>query len=437
MQLPELSVLEKGIVHGVLMDNSLLESPDVLSLRGEHFASLGFSFVWDAIRQVFEQHKGVDYPLLLPFLSRPNWPRHVTMQTLIELDQYRLAPQVFRAAVREVQKQFVVRQLRLQLSEALQDLQRAADPAALMTGLQESFENLRVVQSPSESILIGEAVQGSVERLSQKIHMNGVSTGFKCLDDMHWYFQNGTLTVVAGRPGMGKSTAFTQFCQNAALKGRTPLLFSFEDGLEDVADRSLIRMSQVPRAHFQAGLREFNQRKVDQAISRLTPLPYHLNDRDRQIDQLIAQCHRMVKQHGVDVIFIDQLSHLSVSRMPPGVENRNHLYGWFCSQLIHEVAKPLNVPVVVASQLKRIDPYTDKESGLKMARTPDLSDLRDSGELENYAYRALGIHRPEYYDELNRPSEADFLVLKNRNGPTGTVTVAADMSLYTFSEMGA
>lgn len=434
MKLPSLPVLEKGIIHGVLADSALLHEPEILTLKSEHFFNHSVGTIWEFIRVAYQEHGSTGYELLHPYLQHPKWPQDISLTKLLDFDKCAISYPVFRAAVREVQKAWVIRELQREFAQGIRSLNDLADPNSLMTALQGKFDLLRNVQAPSGVLTLGEVAQGSPERLTQKVGMNGVSTGFRCLDARNFYWQNSTLSILGGRPGMGKSTIFSQFCQNAALMGNTPLLFTFEDGPEDTADRSLIRMSGVPRKLFQQGLHVHNQQRVQKALSRLTDLPFHVNDADRHIDRLIAHSHRMVKQHGINVIFIDQLSHIEVSRMPIGVENRNQLLGWICKQLIHEVAKPLNVPVILASQLQRVDTVKDKDTGFTVAPEPGLQSLRDSGELENHAYRALAIHRPEYYDSRNRPGEADLILLKNRNGPADRVTVNANMELYTFEE---
>ncbi len=258
--------------------------------------------------------------------------------------------------------------------------------------------------------------------------LRGIPTGFADLDQLTSGLLGGQVIVVAGRPSMGKSTLAAQLAGNAAIKHNIPAaVFSLEMGTVELTMRWLSEHARVPLHIYRSGrLSDDDWTKTARAMGRISEAPLFVDDTvGLTLTEIAAKSRRLVQQHGVRVIVVDQISLIST---PGNAENRQ-LQVATLSRGLKILAKQLGVVMIVVAQLNRNpDGRADKR--------PQLSDLRESGQIEADADLVILLHRDDYYDkESPRAGEADFIVAKHRNGPTDTITVAAQLHLSRFVDM--
>jgi len=258
--------------------------------------------------------------------------------------------------------------------------------------------------------------------------MTGIPTGFTDLDRLLNGLHAGQLVVVAGRPGLGKSTASMDFARNAAVRfNLASVIFSLEMSKVEIVMRLLSAESRVPLHVLRSGqLSDDDWTKLARRMGEISEAPLFVDDTPNMtLMEIRAKARRLKQRHDLKLVIVD---YLQLMTSPKRVESRQQEVADL-SRGLKLLAKEIECPVVAVSQLNRgPEQRTDKR--------PQLSDLRESGSIEQDADVVLLLHREDYYDkESPRAGEADFIVAKHRNGPTDTITVAAQLHLSRFVDM--
>ena len=258
--------------------------------------------------------------------------------------------------------------------------------------------------------------------------MTGVPTGFADLDALLNGLHAGQLIVVAGRPGLGKSTAAMDFVRHAAVRhGLASAIFSLEMSKVEIVMRILAAEARVPLHVLRSGqLSDDDWTKLARRMGEISEAPLFVDDTpNMNLMEIRAKARRLQAAARPAPVVVD---YLQLMTSPKRVESRQQEVADL-SRGLKLLAKEIDCPVVAVSQLNRgPEQRTDKR--------PQLSDLRESGSIEQDADVVILLHRDDYYDkESPRAGEADFIVAKHRNGPTDTVTVAAQLHLSRFVDM--
>lgn len=255
----------------------------------------------------------------------------------------------------------------------------------------------------------------------------GVPTGFADLDDLTNGLHPGQMIIVAGRPAMGKSTLGLDFARSASIKnGATSAIFSLEMSRNEIIMRLLSAEARVPLQHIRNGsMTEQDWMRLARCQSEMSDAPLYIDDSPNlSLMEIRAKCRRLKQRHDLKLVVVDYLQLMTSGRK---VESRQQEVSEF-SRSLKLLAKELEVPVIAISQLNRgPEQRTDKR--------PMVSDLRESGSLEQDADVVLLVHREDFYDADSRPGEADLIVGKHRNGPTKTITVAFQGHYSRFVDM--
>jgi replicative DNA helicase len=258
--------------------------------------------------------------------------------------------------------------------------------------------------------------------------MAGVPTGFADLDRLTNGLHPGQLIIVAARPGLGKSTFGLDVARSASIRnGLTSAVFSLEMSKIEITMRLLSAEARVPLHHLRSGqLSEDDWTKLARRIGEVSEAPLFIDDSPNMtMMEIRAKARRLRQRHDLRLVVIDYLQLMTGNKR---VESRQQEVAEL-SRGLKLLAKELEVPVIAASQLNRgPEQRTDKR--------PQLSDLRESGSIEQDADMVLLLHREDYYEkESPRAGEADFIVAKHRNGPTDTITVAFQGHFSRFVDM--
>ena len=268
-----------------------------------------------------------------------------------------------------------------------------------------------------------------LEELSRKdVGLTGTPSGFADLDSLTGGFQHGNLIVVAARPSMGKSSLATNIAENAAIDHGVPVaLFSLEMSEAELAHRFIASQARVSSDELRKGrVRGDRWPKVLNAVEKLASAPIYLDDSsDIGVLEMRAKARRLHARHGLGLIVVD---YLQLVRPDTRADSRVEQVGQI-SRGLKILARELDIPVIAVSQLSRA-----VES--RNPPIPMLSDLRESGQVEQDSDVVMFIYRDEYYNaESERLGEADLIVAKHRNGPTRDVVVAFQGHYSRFVDM--
>nr|WP_323793858.1 replicative DNA helicase [Nocardioides sp.] len=256
----------------------------------------------------------------------------------------------------------------------------------------------------------------------------GVPTGFADLDDLTNGLHSGQMIIVAARPAMGKSTLALDFCRAASIHNNlTSCFFSLEMTRSEISMRLLSAEAKVPLNHIRNGKMDSSDwDKLARHMGKVSGAPMFIDDSPNMtMMEIRAKARRLKQRHDLQLIVIDYMQLMSSGRK---VESRQLEVSEFSRQ-IKLLAKELEIPIIALSQLNRgPEQRADKR--------PMMSDLRESGSLEQDADMVILLHRDDAYEkESTRPGEADLLVVKHRNGATRDITVAFQGHYSRFVDM--
>ena len=271
----------------------------------------------------------------------------------------------------------------------------------------------------------------TIERLFQKKELvTGVPSGFKELDRMTAGFQPSDLIIIAGRPSMGKTAFCLNVAQYAAIENKIPVaVFSLEMSKEQLVIRMLCSEAHVEGTRLRTGyLNESDWPKLTIAAGNLSEAPIYIDDTAAlSVLELRAKARRLKSDHGLGMVIID---YLQLMKGRARVENRQQEISEI-SRSLKALSKELSIPVIAVSQLSR---KTEERTGNR----PQLSDLRESGAIEQDADLIIFIYRDEIYnraeDNPNR-GKAEVIIGKQRNGPIGKIDLAFLDKFTTFKDL--
>ena len=273
--------------------------------------------------------------------------------------------------------------------------------------------------------------QSDLEKLSQKKGtITGLSTGFYDIDNLTSGLHPNELIIIAARPAMGKTAFALNLVMNAAMnQDKAVALFNMEMPAEQLAMRMLSSLGQIKQNKLRTGNLEHDDwKRINEAISRFADTKLYIDDTaGMTISEIKAKCRRLASQKdGLALIVIDYLTLIQGSAKYQG--NRQQEVSEI-SRSLKTLAMELQVPVVALAQLSRgVEAREDKR--------PMLSDLRESGSIEQDADIVAFLYRDDYYNkqdsELNPVSESEFIVAKHRNGPTRTINLIFQRDTSTF-----
>jgi replicative DNA helicase len=266
---------------------------------------------------------------------------------------------------------------------------------------------------------IRDVLGATIDRLDM-LHQNqgqltGVSTGYNDLDRMTAGLQPGDLVIVAGRPSMGKTTFALNIAEHAAISANTPVaIFSMEMSREQLTMRMISSIGRVDQSHLRTGnFGDEDWARINSAIAQMKSAPIYIDDSGALTPtEVRARARRLKRERGgLGLIVIDYLQLMQVS----GTKENRATEISEISRSLKALAKELQAPVIALSQLNRgVEQRTDKK--------PVMSDLRESGAIEQDADVIIMIYREEVYEpETPRKGIADIIVTKQRNGPIGEV----------------
>jgi replicative DNA helicase len=293
---------------------------------------------------------------------------------------------------------------------------------------------LKVDEQATQYAPIGNDVEGFWDDLDAAMRgtgkANGILTGLTDFDALTMGLHPGQFIVIGARPAMGKSTLALDFARSAAIKqGKTVAFFSLEMSRKEIAQRMFSAEARVALHHLRTGaVSEADQNKLASCNSRVANAPLVVDDSPNlTFMEIRSRARRIAQRQGLDMLILDYLQ-LTQAGTTRRAENRQQEVSDI-SRNLKLLAKELEIPVIALSQLNRgPEGRTEKK--------PLVSDLRESGAIEQDADIVILLHREDVYEkETPRAGEADLIVGKHRNGPTATITVAFQGHYSQFVDM--
>ncbi|MEW4528844.1 MAG: replicative DNA helicase [Maioricimonas sp. JB045] len=409
---------ERSVLGSVLLANDVLD--DVISvIQSRHFYSDPHQKIFQAIHDMYEDGiRGIDAVTLGHELQKRGELEDVGgpayLVQILETVPHAAHAEYYAKIVRE---KWLQRSLIDACTESLREAYHGSD--AIEEILTRSEKRIFSIAEQQEGIdrmgmrdILEDTFERIFERMDQEGSISGIPTGFNGLDDMTSGFQPSELLVLAARPSMGKTALVCNFALAVAKAKRGVLLFSLEQSRMELAERLLCIQAKVNGHKLRQGdLDEMDQHSLMEAANELRECPLFIDDTaGRTMSQIAAVGRRLKRSSGLNLIIIDylQLIESDDKNMPREQQIAT------ITRRLKFLAKELSAPVIALAQLNRgVEQREDKR--------PRLSDLRESGAIEQDADIVMFLHRPEAYDPEDRPGEADLIIAKNRSGPIGTV----------------
>ncbi len=411
---------EKSLLGSVLIDEeTLADITEHVTLKD--FYEKRHSLIYDAMMRLYEKRKPVDLLTLTDELKRKKELEDVGGSAyLTELTNY-VPTSAHAESYAEIVAQKAVRRRLIKASAEISEMGFNED-STTQELLQQAEAELFSVSDQSlkqDLVSIESILTESFDRM-EELHRNkgqlrGVRTGYRDLDNMTAGLQRSDLIILAARPAMGKTTLVTNLAYNVATIAKQPVLFfSLEMSKEQLVDRMLADASGVDAWNIRTGnLSDDDFSKLSDAMGEMAEAPIYIDDTPGvSVLEMRTKARRAAHEQPLGLIIIDYLQLMQGS----GRDNGNRVQEVSeISRGLKLLARELNVPVIALSQLSR-----SVES--RTPQIPQLSDLRESGSIEQDADIVMFIYREAYYNpDTDRENITDLIIAKHRNGPTGKV----------------
>jgi replicative DNA helicase len=411
-------------VLGAMMVSEGAIAPVILDIRlgDEDFYRERHRLVFRAIKRLYERGEPVDSISVAEYLTQNGELAEAGGREVVtQLPSSVPAPGNARHYAQIVKQNALLRRL-LGASHRIQKSvhEREGEPAELVEQAETLLFKVAYEDRASDFRKVADVLEDEIDKLEALAkgdrEVTGTPSGFRDLDNVLGGFQPGNLIVIAARPSLGKSALVCNIAENVAAKADMPVaFFSLEMSEAELAHRFISCRSRIPNDKLRKG--KVSQRdwpKVVRACNELESAPLWLDDSsDLSLLDLRAKARRLASSEGgLGLVIVD---YMQLMRAEDPRANRVEQVGQM-SRGLKILARELNVPVIGLSQLSRAPE-------LRPDKRPMLSDLRESGSIEQDADVVTFIYRDAVYDDEADPSEAELIVAKHRNGPTGKVDV--------------
>ena len=422
---------EKAVLGSVMLrPGSLFEIIDILN--SDSFYANKNKVIFKAMQDLSAKNEPIDLLSLSSRLKEKKLLDEVGGRTyLTELVNTVPSSMNIKHYAEIVQKKYILRSLvqaadfisEISLNEGEEDIEKVLDQAE-----KKIFD---VLTSPQSQKIknIKETLTEAWERL-EKLHestdsLRGISTGFPALDDILSGLQKSDLIILAARPSMGKTTLALDIARNAAVKSNIPvIIFSLEMSSQQLVDRLLAAEARVNAWNLRTGRLSTDEdfSKLRDSLDTLSRAPIFIDDQpSNTISRMKSVARKLKIEKNLGLIIVDYLQLMTTTKNYDSMVNQVTEI----SRSLKSLARELQIPVLALSQLSRA---IESRGG-----KPRLSDLRDSGSLEQDSDVVMFIHRDDRYKEdSDRPNIAEILIEKHRNGPTGKIELYFDKKTTTF-----
>ena len=414
---------EMGVLGSVLLLQDVID--ECADLRTEHFYADRNQRIWDVIQEMYRSQIRLDAVTVAEKLESKKWLSEVggveylakVLETVPNASHAKYYANIVISKWRSRQAVYGARDILADVEHGADDQEIAAKAEGVLSDIAE-----RATQHTACDIKdVMLTAWAKIETRFKNEKPDAMATGWTDLDELIVGFAPTDLIIVGARPSMGKSAFASCLALSVANRNIPVLVASLEMSQLELAERLLSADGNVDAMDLRRGQWSGDditvERKRDdllRAAGRISALPLEMDDSPQQnMRHIAATARRMKRKRGLGMLIIDYLQFIEPDRTAQNREQEVAQSSKACKNL----AKELEVPVVLLCQLNR-----DVEK--RASKIPQLSDLRESGAIEQDANLVLFLHRPDAYDPEDRRGEADIIVAKNRNGRCGKVTLA-------------
>ena len=434
MQLPMSLEAEEALLGAVLLEpKAYLTIASFLS--GEDFFLKRHEYIWNAFSRLQERNDAIDYVTLTRELQAMSVLDEIGGQAYLT-NLVNKTPSAIHAEVYgEMVSRTSTRRKMLIAADTIR--QKALDEELSIDNVineaEQALFNVSNSQIKREFVPIWEAVSDYYDEIEKLLEMGagtvGIPTGFKGLDGLLGGFQKSDLVVFAGRPGMGKTSWILTVAMQAARRGARVAIFTMEMGVEQMVQRLMSMETGLSIGKLRtANINPREQTRLTEAIGRISNFPLFIDDTPSITPiEMRTKCRRLQHEYGLDMVMVDYMQLMSAGK---AYENNRVQEISYISRALKELARELNVCVLSTAQLSRaVEQRQDKR--------PQLSDLRESGSIEQDADAVMFLYRDEVYnpDTTEFPNQADIMLSKHRHGPTGKVELYFEKSITKFMDV--
>ena len=418
---PQAPDLEEAVLGALMLEKNALTSV-IEFLRPEHFYSEAHKLIYEAIIDLFKNSEPVDMRTVVNQLRKNGKLELIDGNGAFKIAE--LTSKVSSAANIEYHARIIIEMaIKRSLIEIASQIHHDAyedttDVFELLDKTEQNIfqisdSNLRKNYDTMKSLMF-QAIQELQEKKNHKDGLTGIPSGFSKLDRVTSGWQKSDLVIIAARPGMGKTAFIVSALRNAAVDFNYPVaIFSLEMASLQLVNRLISAEAELESEKIKKGnLAEFEWQQLVHKTNRLSSAPIFIDDTPAlSILELRAKCRRLKAEHNIQMVVVD---YLQLMKGEAGGNREQEIAS--ISRALKGVAKELNIPVIALSQLSR---GVETRGGDKR---PQLSDLRESGSIEQDADIVMFLYRPEYYkitvDEDGMPTQglAEVVIAKHRNG---------------------
>lgn len=434
LKIPPQSLEAEMAVLGAILQrpDSIYEVTDTLIARS--FYSTRNRIIYESIFELNKKGIPVDSVSVLEHLkNQGSLERSGGAAYLAELMDFVPNTANIKHYCSTIQKKKIMRDL-LEASDHIQGLgyDESKELEEILDTAEKKIFEVTNMSTNTNIISLKSVVGEAFERL-ERIHatkdgIRGVPTGFKALDNKLSGFQKSDLIILAARPAVGKTSLVLDIARRAALNHKVPVqIFSLEMGADQLVDRMVSAESEVDLWSIRTGkgLKESDFEDIGNAISRLSDAPVFINDEAGiNLMKMRSVCRRVKSEHGLGLVVVDYLQLMTPMTKTDNVVTQVTEI----SRGLKQLAREMDVPVIALSQLSRA---VETRGG-----RPRLSDLRDSGSIEQDADIVMFIHRDDKYNaESDKPNIAEICIEKHRNGPVGICELFFDAKKTKYMDL--
>jgi replicative DNA helicase len=437
---PQAIDLEEAVLGAVMLEkDAILEVIDILS--PECFYKEEHQKIFQAVLNLSSNNKAIDILTVTEELKKNKvleevgGPLYITQLTSRVASAAHLEYHSRIVAQKYIQRELIRVSSEIQ-SKAFED---SMDVNDLLDFSEAELFNITQGNIKKESqkinVLIKEAIAQIEEAGKRADSLIGIPSGYTKLDRLTNGWQKSDLVIIAARPSMGKTAFVLSMARNMAVEhNRSVAVFSLEMASLQLVNRLIVAETELPSHRIRNGkLAEFEWQQLDYKIKKLVEAPIYIDDTPAiSIFELRAKCRRLKRQYNIDIVIIDYLQLMS-GTSDTKFSREQEVSA--ISRALKSIAKELDIPVIALSQLNR---SVEIRGGNKR---PQLSDLRESGAIEQDADMVIFIHRPEVYG-FNTDEEgnsligmAEIILAKHRNGPIGDIQLKFTKELAKFTDL--
>lgn len=439
--LPNSTEAEQALISSMLSYPNSVQTAIELGLHAEDFYVEAHKRIYGVMMTMFEEGKPIDSPSLLGRLNDLKMLNAVGgINLILELSDTSVSSANTKYYVELIQDKAYLRNLIITAQQIAQDgYDTSVNLDDVMDKAEKQLLNVTRTRRTSEFRVAREVVKDVLENIqkmsTQHSSVTGTSSGFRALDRMTNGFQRGDLIILAARPSMGKTAFALNIGLNAAqITKQAVAIFSLEMPAEQLITRMLSVKSRISGSVLRTGQLNSNNEwnALNEAAADLRQTKIYIDDSPTiRVAEIFSKCRKLQTENPLGLIVIDYIQLISSSSKSNG-ENRQQEVSEI-SRGLKALARELSVPVIALSQLSR-------SVEQRQNKRPQLSDLRESGALEQDADLVIFLYRDAYYEKDDeRPSteKTEILISKHRNGPIGQVELAFEANInafYNFSE---